>query len=157
MGIYTTNSAEATQYNAYDSRANILVVENDATLQKILKVRDQLPHLRAIVQYSGTPTRGPEDGVYSWKQLMALAELVPDSALDARHMQMAPNKCCTIIYTSGTTGNPKGAMLSHDNLIWTSRTALKCFLERLDIPPKEQLCFISYLPLSHVAAQMTDL
>lgn len=157
VGIYTTNSAEAIQHNAYDSRANILVVENDAALQKVLKVRDQLPHLRAIVQYSGTPTRGTEDGVYSWKQLMALAELVPDSVLEVRHAQIAPNKCCTIIYTSGTTGKPKGAMLSHDNLIWTSRMAWKCFGERLDMSGKEQMVFVSYLPLSHVAAQMTDL
>ena len=40
-------------YVAHDSEANICVVENDAQLQKILQVRDRLPHLRAIIKYRG--------------------------------------------------------------------------------------------------------
>ena len=52
-GIYTTNSPEACHYVAENCEANVIVVENDQQLQKILKIRDQLPHLKAIVQYSG--------------------------------------------------------------------------------------------------------
>ena len=54
VGIYTTNSAEACHFVAENADCNILIVENDQQLQKILKVRDRLPHLKAIVQYSGT-------------------------------------------------------------------------------------------------------
>ena len=53
VGIYSTNSPEACHYVAHDCEANICVVENDAQLQKILQVRDRLPHLRAIIQYRG--------------------------------------------------------------------------------------------------------
>ena len=56
VGIYTTNSPEACQYVAANCSANIIIVENDMQLQKILKVRDQLPHLKALVQWSGTLT-----------------------------------------------------------------------------------------------------
>ena len=56
VGIYTTNSPEACHYVAADCEANICVVENDVQLQKILQVRDRLPHLRAIVQYTGKLT-----------------------------------------------------------------------------------------------------
>ncbi len=52
-GIYTTSSAEAVHYVLADSEANVAVVEDDAQLQKVLAVRARLPHLRAIVQYSG--------------------------------------------------------------------------------------------------------
>ena len=50
-GIYTTNTAEATAYVCDMSKANILVVENDQQLQKIFTVWENLPHLKAIIQY----------------------------------------------------------------------------------------------------------
>ena len=54
MGIYTTNNAEACLYVAKDANCDIVVAENDQQLQKFLKVRDQLPNLKAIIQYTGT-------------------------------------------------------------------------------------------------------
>lgn len=55
VGIYTTHSAKACQYVARSAACNIIVVENDTQLQKILSVRQQLPHLKAIIQYVGVP------------------------------------------------------------------------------------------------------
>jgi len=54
-GIYTTNTAEACFYCAENSRANIIVVEDDKQLQKILQIKSRLPLLKAIIQYSGEP------------------------------------------------------------------------------------------------------
>lgn len=55
VGIYTTNSPDACQYVAHNAECNIIVVENDRQLQKIIEVRKRLPHLRAIIQYIGVP------------------------------------------------------------------------------------------------------
>ena len=52
-GIYATNSPEACEYVLSDCQANIIVVENHQQLIKILKIWDSLPHLKAIVQYTG--------------------------------------------------------------------------------------------------------
>lgn len=52
-GIYTTNSAAACEYVLSDCQANIAVVENHAQLQKILEVWENLPHLKAVIQYTG--------------------------------------------------------------------------------------------------------
>jgi hypothetical protein len=65
-GIYTTNSPDACHYVASHARCNVIVVEDDKQLQKILSIRDRLPHLKAIVQYRGQPDKRLQ-GVYSVK------------------------------------------------------------------------------------------
>ncbi|XP_008292383.1 long-chain-fatty-acid--CoA ligase ACSBG2-like [Stegastes partitus] len=150
-GIYTTNSPEACQYVAANCEANVLVVENQKQLQKILQVRDHLPHLKAIVQYKGE-LQQKAPNLYTWAEFMKLGEDVPNEQLDAVISSLRANECCTLIYTSGTTGTPKGVMLSHDNMTWTASMASKLLNKNID---KEVL--VSYLPLSHVAAQMIDI
>ncbi|XP_056233183.1 long-chain-fatty-acid--CoA ligase ACSBG2-like isoform X1 [Seriola aureovittata] len=150
-GIYTTNSPEACQYVAANCEANILVVENQKQLDKILQVKDQLPHLKAIVQYKGE-LQQKAPFLYTWAEFMKLGEDVPNEQLDAVISSLRANECCTLIYTSGTTGKPKGVMLSHDNLTWTAHTAASL----VDYTFASE-AVISYLPLSHVAAQMFDM
>uniref|UniRef100_A0A669EWU2 long-chain-fatty-acid--CoA ligase n=1 Tax=Oreochromis niloticus TaxID=8128 RepID=A0A669EWU2_ORENI len=150
-GIYTTNSPEACQYVAANCEANVLVVENQKQLDKILQVKDHLPHLRAIVQYKGE-LQQKAPFLYTWEEFMKLGEDVPDEQLNAVIDSLRPNECCTLIYTSGTTGNPKGVMLSHDNITWTAH--MGCTI--LKAKGGEEI-LVSYLPLSHVAAQMVDI
>uniref|UniRef100_A0A4W6EDE8 long-chain-fatty-acid--CoA ligase n=1 Tax=Lates calcarifer TaxID=8187 RepID=A0A4W6EDE8_LATCA len=150
-GIYTTNSPEACQYVAANCEANILVVENQKQLDKILQVKDQLPHLKAIVQYKGE-LQQKAPFLYTWAEFMKLGEDVPNEQLNAVIDSLRANECCTLIYTSGTTGNPKGVMLSHDNVTWTAHTASTM----VDYVPATEVV-VSYLPLSHVAAQMFDM
>ncbi|XP_068461365.1 long-chain-fatty-acid--CoA ligase ACSBG2-like isoform X2 [Clinocottus analis] len=150
-GIYTTNSPEACQYVAANSEANILVVENQKQLEKILQVKDHLPHLKAIVQYKGE-LQQKAPFLYTWAEFMKLGEDVPDEQLNAVIDSLRANECCTLIFTSGTTGNPKGVMLSHDNLTWTVHRAASM----VDLKYAEEV-MVSYLPLSHVAAQLVDM
>lgn len=52
---------------------------------------------------------------------MKLGEDVPDQQLNAMIDSLRANECCSLIYTSGTTGNPKGVMLSHDNVSYLDK------------------------------------
>ncbi|XP_030621169.1 long-chain-fatty-acid--CoA ligase ACSBG1 [Chanos chanos] len=153
-GIYATNSSEACLHVARDSRANIIVVENQKQLDKILQIKDSLPHLKAIVQYSGSlEIKLPN--LYSWEEFMELGLEVSEKELDDIISSQRANQCCVLIYTSGTTGLPKGAMLSHDNITWTAHHASRAG----DMQPADtkQESLVSYLPLSHIAAQIYDL
>uniref|UniRef100_A0A4W3KC00 Long-chain-fatty-acid--CoA ligase ACSBG2 n=1 Tax=Callorhinchus milii TaxID=7868 RepID=A0A4W3KC00_CALMI len=154
VGIYTTNSPEACHYVAENSEANILVVENNKQLQKILQIQDQLPHLKAIVQYKDE-VKEKRPNVYTWADFMQVGRSVSDSELDEIIASQKPNQCCTLVYTSGTTGKPKGVMLSHDNLTWTAGVAGNTVNLRAATDSQESV--ISYLPLSHIAAQMIDI
>mmetsp|Transcript_17363 Transcript_17363/g.37684 ORF Transcript_17363/g.37684 Transcript_17363/m.37684 type:complete len:452 (+) Transcript_17363:1-1356(+) len=66
-----------------------------------------------------------------------------------------PGHCCTLIYTSGTTGPPKAVMISHDNLTWTAQCIMQTRVPSDWGHQEERI--VSYLPLSHIAAQMLDI
>uniref|UniRef100_A0A452QA78 Long-chain-fatty-acid--CoA ligase ACSBG2 n=1 Tax=Ursus americanus TaxID=9643 RepID=A0A452QA78_URSAM len=151
VGIYATNSAEACQYVITQAKVNILLVENDLQLKKILSVKPKPKHL--IIQYK-LPVKESSENVYSWNDFMELGNSIPDSRLDQIMESQRANQCAMIIYTSGTSGNPKGVMLSHDNITWTASTVAKN--SGLSCAAEKQEVVVSYLPLSHIAAQMMD-
>ena len=147
-GIYTTSTPEQCHYIAEHSEANIVVVEDAAQLAKCKDLWPRLPDLKAIVMMNGSDE---DERVYGWQDLGGLASRTPDDALDARIRAQSPDDCCNLIYTSGTTGNPKGVMITHDNIVWTARKVV----ESCAGDHRDQL--ISYLPLSHIAEQMVSL
>ncbi|WP_053335306.1 AMP-dependent synthetase/ligase [Plesiocystis pacifica] len=148
VGIYTTSSAEQCHYIASHSDSNIAIVENAEQLAKFLEIRERLPDLKAIVMMNG---EHDDADVHSWSALLEKGDSLEQSALDERMSAQKPEDICTLIYTSGTTGNPKGVMLSHDNLSWTSASAAST----MEIEEGAQ--FLSYLPLSHIAEQVVSM
>jgi long-chain-fatty-acid--CoA ligase ACSBG len=160
-GIYTTNEPEACHYIAEHSDARVAVVENEAQLDKFLAIRDRLPKLAAIVVNSGAVPDKVRAGnaaarvkVYDWAEFLALASGTPEKELQRRIEDQRPGHGCTLIYTSGTTGHPKAVMVSHDNLTWTAQSLFQI------MPPgfgNKEEHVVSYLPLSHIAAQMVDI
>jgi long-subunit acyl-CoA synthetase (AMP-forming) len=147
-GIYTTSSPEQCQYIASHSEANIAVVENAEQLAKFKKIKNELPDLKAIVLMNGSDS---DEMVYSWKELTEISKKASKEALNERIKVQKPDDCCTLIYTSGTTGNPKGVMISHDNLLWTAKQVINL------IKGDSDDVIISYLPLSHIAEQLVSL
>ncbi|RLB91217.1 MAG: long-chain fatty acid--CoA ligase [Deltaproteobacteria bacterium] len=147
-GIYTTNSPEQCRYIAHHSQAAIAVVENEAQLAKFKIIRQDLTGLKAIVMMEGFDG---DEQVFSWDDLPEIAKKTSEEDLDKRMNIQKPDDCCSLIYTSGTTGNPKGVMLSHDNIAWTAQQVV----DAVKIDHTDHL--ISYLPLSHIAEQVVSL
>jgi len=106
-GLYTTNGPDACHYVAEHSKATIAVCENLEHLNKFLEIRDRLPHLKALVMWTGEVPHGTTGAVYSWKDFLALGTKISTEVLNERMAAQAPGNCATLIYTSGTTGNPK--------------------------------------------------
>jgi len=154
-GIYTTNNAEACHYVAEHSEAEVVVVEDVKQLNKFISIQKDLPKLKALVMWTGEVPEGTQCGVpiHTFSQFLALGAEISDNDINARIDATLPGHCATLIYTSGTTGPPKAVMISHDNLTWTS----KRFMDDLPVRLTHEERSISYLPLSHVAAQMLDI
>jgi len=155
-GIYTTNGPEACKYIAEHSEARVVVCDGVAQLNKFKEIAKSLKKLKALVIYNAKAPEGFDAGgvpVYSFEDFIKLGVDVDDAKLDARMDAVKPGHCSTLIYTSGTTGNPKGVMISHDNVTWTASTLISIVEDGLS--PADRM--VSYLPLSHIAAQMLDI
>ncbi|KAM4807909.1 long-chain-fatty-acid--CoA ligase ACSBG2 [Rhinophrynus dorsalis] len=154
VGILGFNSAEWFIADIGAILAGLFSLDCCITNGIVFQVQNQLPHLKAIIQYKDE-LKEKRPNLYSWADFMQLGKDIPDSQLDQIISSQKPNQCCTLIYTSGTTGQPKGVMLSHDNITWTAAAAGKTV--RLREASDMQEIVVSYLPLSHIAAQMIDI
>jgi long-chain acyl-CoA synthetase len=146
-GIYTTNSPRECHYILDHSESPLLVIEDEGQWKKVEQIKGDLPHLRRVVVMRGGPTID-DPMVMSWEEFNAAGADVSSETLDARLAALEANQLATLIYTSGTTGPPKGVMLSHDNLMWTSSQAIHA----AGIGKEDTS--LSYLPLSHIAEQV---
>eukprot|EP00457_Paulinella_chromatophora_P001618 gb/GEZN01001620.1/.p1 GENE.gb/GEZN01001620.1/~~gb/GEZN01001620.1/.p1 ORF type:complete len:813 (-),score=86.22 gb/GEZN01001620.1/:290-2728(-) len=162
-GIYTTNGPEACKYITEHSEARVVVVENAKQLEKYLLIRDSLK-IGAIIVYDDAVPEGVNvDGktpVYDWATFMKIGADAGDETgkeLAARMHAQKPGHCCTLIYTSGTTGPPKAVMISHDNLTWVTQAFLSLLPPDFGSHDAQGEHVISYLPLSHIAAQTIDI
>ncbi len=152
-GVYTTDSPEQLAYILNDSHSKFLIVENDEQLHKFLEIREQTPHVKKVIVLDRKGLRSLEDD-----QVIFLDELytIGRSVDNARERfsdyidQGTPNDIRTLIYTSGTTGNPKGAILTHANVLFELKTSIDILPI---LPTDEQLCF---LPLCHVLERLTS-
>lgn len=152
-GIYTTDSAEQLAYLINDSASVFLFVENDEQLDKYLSVRDQVPTLKKVIVYDRKGLRNFSDPMIMFlDELIALGESVTDAEqrFAASIAASQPDEIRMLIYTSGTTGAPKGAMISHRNILFQLKAG-ETMLEALD--SDEQLCF---LPLCHILERLVS-
>jgi long-chain-fatty-acid--CoA ligase ACSBG len=126
-------------------------VDDVKQMERILAHKVDLPHLKAVIQTDGGFVKTNETQ-WRWQELESMNTDGVEEEYENRASDIAANECCSLVYTSGTVGLPKGVMLSHDNLIYDSAALVK---HSKQISGSER--FVSYLPLSHIAAQITEL
>jgi long-chain acyl-CoA synthetase len=148
-GIYTTDSAGQVGYIVNDSGTRFIFVENEEQLDKILEVRGRCPELVKIVVFDMEGLHDfADDQVMSFDALLergAAYEADHPGAWDAMVEIAGPEDLAILVYTSGTTGPPKGAMLSHRNILF--QLGYSDFIT--DLREGDQQ--LSFLPLCHIA------
>ncbi|XP_059221734.1 long-chain-fatty-acid--CoA ligase heimdall [Stomoxys calcitrans] len=157
VGIYASNSAETIFHILETSNASAVLVDDTHQLNKIREIRSRLPPLKAVIQLNGPfdfEEQDKAEGYYRWSELM---EMPVSSSLReelaTREREVAPNECALLIFTSGTVGMPKGVMISHDGVLYCAQSVTQS-LPSIRPGPKTA---VSYLPLSHIAAQLFDI
>jgi len=148
-GIYTTDAAEQLQYLCADSHTCLLVLENEEQLDKYLRVEDQLPDVSWVVVLD---PKGLADLEHSKVMMLDDFLALGKSSLEEKEGQwhksieaIQANDTAMLVYTSGTTGRPKGAMISHRNILANQLA----FSDMYTISSGDES--VVYLPLCHVA------
>jgi len=151
-GIYPTDSAKQVVYLINDSRTRVLFVEDDEQLDKALEARSQCPTLERIVIFDMEGLAKFSDPMcVSFDQFLAEGRASIAGREDRWNEMLTsrrPEDLAILVYTSGTTGPPKGAMLSHRNIVTQMRHAA----EVLDYRDDEDR--IAFLPMCHVAERV---
>jgi long-chain acyl-CoA synthetase len=145
--IYHTNSPEECRYVLEHSEATVLICEDAAQLEKIARIRGDLPALAHVF------TMLPVDGMPSLDDLRAAGDGVAGGAVADAVAQVSAQDPATIVYTSGTTGPPKGCVLTHANCAATMRM----YEESLQGELVPGVVIFMFLPLAHVLARIVQM
>ena len=155
IGLYQDAVASEVEYLLSESRARLVVAEDQEQVDKVLDIRGELPELEYIVYYDA---RGL--GRYEAPGLLAFPDVEQRGRDRERAMPneygaalatVRPGDTALLCTTSGTTSRPKLAMLSHDNLLSMAEQ-----LQAVD-PMSEDDEFVSFLPLAWIGEQMMTL
>jgi len=146
--VYQDAIAKELAYVLQHSEVSVMVAENQEQVDKIMSIKDQMPKLKWLIYCD---PRGMSD--YDEDFLKSFAEVQEtgrafDSAnagyFDTEVGKGDPDDIALMCYTSGTTGDPKGVMLSHENLLCCSRV----FVAAEGIQDSDN--FLAYLPMAWV-------
>src|SRR5579884_2132023 len=149
---YASLPAEQVAYIVRDCGARALVVSDAKQRAKVNTFRKETPALEFVIALDGEPENLEREGILPFDTVSARGEAAgrDEAALDALSAAVRPDDLATLIYTSGTTGEPKGAMLTHANLLHTPDAVVEEPVA--DIGPED--VFLSFLPLSHITERV---
>jgi long-chain acyl-CoA synthetase len=154
-GVYPTNAPDQVAYVVGHSESKVLFVENEEQVDKILQIIDGLEHLTQVVIWDREGLWGfSHERFIFFDQFIARGREYLDAhttCVDERLAAIQPDDTAVIIYTSGTTGRPKGAMLSHSNILKLTESFATVNATN------EQDEMLSYLPLAHIYENLISL
>nr|XP_061811814.1 long-chain-fatty-acid--CoA ligase FadD15-like [Nerophis lumbriciformis] len=151
-GVYPTDASNQVEYLINDSGTRFYLAEDEEQLDKVLAVRDNTPTLEKIIIFDMEGLRHLDDPMcISFEQLQQLGRAHGErhpAVWDQEISGSKPEELLTLTYTSGTTGRPKGAMISHQNMLFQIQAIQWIY----GINPDDEQ--IGFLPLAHIAGRM---
>ena len=139
--IYPTISEDDYTYILNNCEPKLVIVSDKSLHEKIRPIADKIPSVLGIFTYNGI------DSVRSWKEILELGRQNTEkykSIFTKTRDAIRADDIVTLIYTSGTTGNPKGVMLSHNNIMSNVLSIAQIYNFN------QTHRTLSFLPISHV-------
>jgi long-chain acyl-CoA synthetase len=140
--VYPTIDSETYAYIFNDADVKMCIVSDQELADKVNAIKGQVSGLNEVYSYVDL------NDAINWNELMVEADAALDEEIEKRKAAISGDDLVTLIYTSGTTGNPKGVMLTHNNLL----SNVKACEPRL--PVGNDAKSLSFLPVCHVFERM---
>jgi len=134
--MYPNIGSKDYRYIISEAEIKLMFVSNKDILSKVQDATEKLD----VDIYTFNKISGQEN----WKTLLEASASRDINELKPHRAQVGKDDLLTIIYTSGTTGNPKGVMLTHNNVVSSAKSLVK----NSTLEPGERA--LSFLPLNHV-------
>jgi len=149
--LYPSLTSDSIAYILNDSESRAIIVSTGFQLNKVQKIANKCKHLKYIIILNDHDDVTVTDNLFTFKQIQDKGENLQKSnpeLLSKSANEIKDDDVCTIIYTSGTTGEPKGVILTHQNIISNVNAVLEIF------PITKDDVFLSFLPLCHIFERM---
>lgn len=142
--IYPTIGQEDYQYILNHSESLYCFVSDIEVYNKVKNIQANVPGLKKIYSFNEI------DGCENWNTLLELgADTSNQAEVEVCKENVKPQDLATIIYTSGTTGQPKGVMLSHNNIVSNVLSSAP----RVPFEAGKNTA-LSFLPICHIFERM---
>lgn len=152
VGIYQESLPSQLSYYLNDTKARVVVAEDQEQVDKLLEIEKEIPFVEHIVYYDPQGMRHYENSkLVGWESLLNEAErlLKNESDFLMRVMNgLSDDDIAVIAYSAGATGDPKGIMLTHGNLISAAENLIK--IDQMT----EKDDYLSFLPLAWIHEQV---
>ncbi len=148
--VYATLNAPQAAFILKDSQSRWVLCSDRGQLDKVLAQWEQLPGLEVAVLFDGDLPEGTGRTLVKWSTLLEEGQAMESRRPEVRGWgdQRKASELLTLIYTSGTTADPKGAMLTHGNLVSNVLSSLEA------VKMEEGHRCLSFLPLTHIFERM---
>ncbi|MEW6448200.1 MAG: AMP-binding protein [Bacillota bacterium] len=152
LGIYQDSLPREVSYVISHSDSRFVVVEDQEQVDKILEIKQELPAVKKVIYYDPKGMKGYHDPLLlEFEAVEAMGEELhrkSPALFEEMVRRGRADDLAIIAYTSGTTGFPKGAMMSHKNMLSMAQNLLS--VDPLDAKSE----FLSFLPLAWMGEQM---
>lgn len=149
--VHTPLTGSQIAYQISDSGASIVLVSNEEQAHKLVAASAALPGSLQVVSYHPCPLKIGGTEIRSWGELADQVSGTEGADQQLSEQGVRADSLATILYTSGTTGQPKGVMLTQQNLVSNAVGTYEAFGREPDDVR------LSFLPLSHIFARTCDL
>ena len=153
VGIYPSSTSEICEYIVRSANLEVIVAEDETQIEKFTKIKNN--PIKLIIYYS--PIQ--KNIVSKFENIGIPVVSMGNFMTNTTKLERLPkiSDTATIIYTSGTTSKPKGVSLTHQNIMGTLNNVITMIKSKSTIKYIEREQIVSYLPLSHIAAQLIDI